>query len=51
MTKYSSATTRMVLDSVRTLVIWAWSLIFGLQPFQYFQIIGFVLLIGGTCVS
>jgi len=47
-TKYSSATTRMVLDSVRTVVIWGWSLIFQWQQFQYMQVIGFVLLLSGT---
>ena len=37
-TKELSATTRMVLDSVRTLVIWAFSLIVGWQSFQYLQV-------------
>ncbi|XP_042860156.1 solute carrier family 35 member F6-like isoform X2 [Penaeus japonicus] len=46
-TKELSATTRMVLDSVRTLVIWLFSLAVGWQQFQYLQPIGFgVLLIG-----
>ncbi|CAG0912671.1 unnamed protein product [Notodromas monacha] len=36
-TKDMSATTRMVLDSVRTLVIWAVSLALGWQPFFYLQ--------------
>jgi len=49
-TKNMSATTRTVLDSVRTVVIWAVSLIVGWQEFQYLQIVGFVLLIGGTCM-
>jgi len=49
-TKYSSATTRMVLDSVRTVVIWAFSLIVGWQEFQYLQVIGFTLLLFGTTV-
>jgi len=49
-TKYASATTRMVIDSIRTLVIWGWSLAFGLQEFQYFQLIGFAFLILGTCI-
>ena len=37
-TKELSATTRMVLDSVRTLVIWAFSLIVHWQKFQYLQV-------------
>jgi len=49
-TKYSSATTRMVLDSVRTVVIWGFSLIMKWQEFQYLQVIGFVLLLAGTCI-
>ncbi|XP_050692656.1 solute carrier family 35 member F6-like isoform X1 [Eriocheir sinensis] len=48
-TKELSATTRMVLDSVRTLVVWAFSLIIKWQKFQYLQPIGFfVLIIGMT---
>lgn len=37
-TKELSATTRMVLDSVRTLVIWAFSISIGWQKFQYLQV-------------
>jgi len=37
-TKELSATTRMVLDSVRTLVIWAFSLAVSWQKFQYLQV-------------
>lgn len=37
----------MVLDSGRTLVIWAISLALSWQDFQWLQIIGFLLLIGG----
>jgi len=47
-TKYANATTRMVLDSVRTIVIWAVDLIVGWETFQYLQVIGFILLISGT---
>jgi len=47
-TKYANATTRMVLDSVRTVVIWAVDLIIGWEQFQYLQIIGFLLLLLGT---
>lgn len=49
-TKEMSATTRMVLDSVRTMVIWAFSLIIGWQNFHYLQVLGFVNLIFGMCV-
>ena len=37
-TKELSATTRMVLDSVRTFVIWIFSLSVGWQRFQYLQV-------------
>ena len=37
-TQELSATTRMVLDSVRTLVIWLFSIIIGWQNFQYLQV-------------
>jgi len=49
-TKVMSATTRMVLDSMRTVLIWGVSLAIGWQTFQYLQVIGFVLLLGGTCI-
>lgn len=37
-TKEISATTRMVLDSVRTLVIWIFALAIGWQQFHYLQV-------------
>lgn len=40
----------MVLDSVRTLVIWMFSLTVGWQKFNYLQVIGFILLISGMCL-
>ena len=46
-TKELSATTRMVLDSVRTLVIWAVSMLIGWQEFYYLQLIGFCILLAG----
>ena len=46
-TKELSATTRMVLDSVRTLVIWAVSMLIGWQDFYYLQLIGFCILLAG----
>ncbi|KAF2367483.1 Chloroquine-resistance transporter-like [Trinorchestia longiramus] len=49
-TKELSATTRMVLDSVRTLVVWLFSLAVGWQPFQYLQPIGFVILVLGMFI-
>ncbi|KAL3270894.1 hypothetical protein HHI36_021406 [Cryptolaemus montrouzieri] len=42
-----SATTRQVLDSVRTIIIWGYSLCFFGQNFQYMQLIGFILLLAG----
>ncbi|CAL1686657.1 unnamed protein product [Lasius platythorax] len=51
-TKEMSATTRMILDSVRTIVIWAFSLAFQWQVFHYMQLIGFlILLIGMACYN
>ncbi|XP_058454828.1 solute carrier family 35 member F6 [Malaya genurostris] len=49
-TKEISATTRMVLDSVRTLVIWAISLLLSWQKFHYLQIFGFAGLLFGMCL-
>ncbi|XP_070166308.1 solute carrier family 35 member F6 [Polyergus mexicanus] len=51
-TKEMSATTRMILDSVRTILIWAFSLAFQWQIFHYMQLIGFaILLIGMACYN
>ena len=49
-TKEISATTRMVLDSVRTMVIWVFSLLIGWQAFHWLQVAGFVSLLFGMCV-
>jgi len=49
-TKELSATTRTVLDSVRTLVIWTVSLSLHWQKFYWPQIIGFFLLVVGMCL-
>ncbi|KAK8377350.1 hypothetical protein O3P69_013763 [Scylla paramamosain] len=46
-TKELSATTRMVLDSVRTFVIWVFTLIVQWETFQYLQPIGFIILMLG----
>lgn len=49
-TKEISATSRMVLDSVRTMVIWAFSLLIGWQHFQLLQLLGFGALLFGMCL-
>jgi len=46
-TKELTATTRMVLDSVRTLVIWVVSMAIGWQNFFFLQLIGFCILLVG----
>ncbi|XP_041832256.1 solute carrier family 35 member F6 [Melanotaenia boesemani] len=47
-TKEISATTRMVLDSLRTLVIWVVSLALGWESFHGLQVLGFLVLLLGT---
>ncbi|XP_041662101.1 solute carrier family 35 member F6 [Cheilinus undulatus] len=47
-TKEISATTRMVLDSLRTLVIWVVSLGLGWEQFHGLQVLGFLVLLVGT---
>lgn len=49
-TKELSATTRMVLDSLRTVVIWALSLALGWEAFHPLQILGFLILLAGTAL-
>ncbi|XP_070705552.1 solute carrier family 35 member F6 [Pempheris klunzingeri] len=49
-TREISATTRMVLDSLRTLVIWAVSLALGWEKFQGLQVLGFLVLLVGTAL-
>jgi drug/metabolite transporter (DMT)-like permease len=49
-TKELNATTRMVLDSLRTFAIWAYSLIVGWQAFQWLQLLGFAIMFIGTCI-
>ncbi|CAK1588263.1 unnamed protein product [Parnassius mnemosyne] len=46
-TKEMSATTRMVLDSIRTFVIWMVSLAVGWQAFHWQHLVGFAILILG----
>ncbi|KAF1458937.1 Solute carrier family 35 member F6, partial [Spheniscus demersus] len=49
-TKEISATTRMVLDSLRTLVIWAVSLAVGWETFHGLEILGFGVLLAGAAL-
>jgi len=52
-TKTQSATTRMVLDSIRTVVIWAFCLAVGWEKVSIYtipQVFGFLFLIFGTCL-
>ena len=49
-TKEMSATSRMVLDFVQTLVIWGVLLATGWQPFQALQLLGFDVLVTRMCV-
>lgn len=53
-TKELSATTRMVVDSGRTLIVWAVSLAVGWQPFNYrsflLQLFGFAFLLSGMMI-
>ena len=49
-TKEASATTRMVLDSIRTLFIWILGLIIMWQKFNFFQPIGFLFLVIGAFI-
>jgi len=49
-TKEMSATTRMVLDSMRTVIIWAVSIAVGWQSFYALQLLGFVILLTGMCI-
>lgn len=49
-TKEISATTRMVLDSLRTVVIWAVSLAVGWEVFHGLQILGFIILLIGAAL-
>jgi len=49
-TKYSSASTRMVIDSLRTMVIWGFSLAVKWESFCWVQLIGFALLLAGSMI-
>jgi len=49
-TKTSSAAYRMVLDSLRTIVIWVYDLASGGGQFHWLQVVGFGLMLSGTTV-
>ncbi|POY70176.1 hypothetical protein BMF94_6759 [Rhodotorula taiwanensis] len=49
-TRSVSATARSTIDSCRTLLIWAVSLLLGWETFNPLQIIGFALLVYGTMI-
>jgi len=49
-TKEMSATTRMVLDSVRTIVIWVVSISLKWQEFLWLHLVGFIVLISGMFI-
>jgi hypothetical protein len=49
-TKHINASTRMVLDSLRTMVIWAFSLAVQWETFCWVEIIGFIVLLTGTVI-
>jgi len=49
-TKEMNATTRMVLDSVRTVVVWVVGLGLNWQDFHWITMIGFVVLFFGMCI-
>lgn len=49
-TKHINSATRMVLDSLRTIVVWGFSLAIGWENFCYINIIGFAVLAFGTVV-
>ncbi|KAL0277192.1 UNVERIFIED_CONTAM: hypothetical protein PYX00_004557 [Menopon gallinae] len=49
-TKELSGTTRTVLDSVRTFVIWLMTIALGWEKFSFLQVIGFFLLVMGMFI-
>ncbi|CAG0892784.1 unnamed protein product [Cyprideis torosa] len=48
-TKQTTSTTRMVLDSVRTIIVWSVTLSLGWQEFHFLQLIGFTVFLMGIC--
>ena len=49
-TKELTATTRVVLGNLRTIIVWAITLILKWQTFYALQLLGFAFLLCGTCV-
>lgn len=49
-TKYASAANRATVDSSRTLFIWCFQMGMGKETFKWLELVGFILLIGGTFV-
>jgi len=47
-TKYASAAQRSTIDTSRTVLIWFFSCILGLETFQWRTIFGFIMLVVGT---
>jgi len=47
-TKKMSATTRTVLDSVRTVVVWVFFLSFGWETFRFWSLGGFLVVVTGV---
>ena len=49
-TKYVSATARVVLDALRTVVVWAAGMLWFGEKFNFLQLVGFILLVSGTFI-
>jgi len=49
-TKFASAAQRSTVDTCRTLLIWVISLMLKWEKFYWQELIGFILLVGGTLV-
>merc|ERR1719284_1350262 len=49
-TKHMSASHRMVLDSVRAMLVWAISLALGWENFHWLQLLGFAFLLLGIAI-
>ncbi|KAJ8947361.1 hypothetical protein NQ318_002887 [Aromia moschata] len=50
LTKELSATARMVVDSMRSIIVWIGSVVFFEQKFHWLQPVAFVLIIVGMCL-
>jgi hypothetical protein len=49
-TKYATAAQRSTVDTSRTLLIWIVSLAIKWEPFIWEEVVGFILLVGGTFI-